>query len=148
MEDAKTFAKMDPFALEFVDPSDGGHNSVVPSCDEHSRAAWNGGYSWQDAAWLEYRAEALGGERWARQPFAIYEVHLGSWAAVAPGGAGPRGGYRELAESLAAHVQALGFNAVEFLPLSQYPADESWGYQCAAGLYAVDSRLGTADDFR
>ena len=32
--------------------------------------------------------------------------------------------------------------------LSRYPCDQSWGYQCAAGLYAVDRRLGTPDDFR
>eukprot|EP00928_Gymnodinium_smaydae_P001243 TRINITY_DN10470_c0_g1_i1.p1 TRINITY_DN10470_c0_g1~~TRINITY_DN10470_c0_g1_i1.p1 ORF type:complete len:903 (-),score=164.60 TRINITY_DN10470_c0_g1_i1:279-2702(-) len=132
--------KADPFALEFVDPSNGGHDAKVPQSDDYSRAAWGGAYAWGDAEWLKHRADAFGPAKWASQPLSIYEVHLPTW------GAGK--GYRELAEPLAEYVQEMGFTAVEFMPLSQYPSETSWGYQCAAGLYAVDARLGTPDDFR
>lgn len=45
----------------------------------------------------------------------MYELHLGSWQR------GPDGewlGYRELAPRLVAHVRALGFTHVEFMPLT------------------------------
>mmetsp|Transcript_28912 Transcript_28912/g.83850 ORF Transcript_28912/g.83850 Transcript_28912/m.83850 type:complete len:936 (-) Transcript_28912:96-2903(-) len=138
--------RTDPFALEFVEPVEGAHDAKVPAFDDFSRAAWGGAYAWTDAEWLKHRAVAFSEENWASQPLSIYEVHLSSWAAAMPDGK-PLG-YRELAEPLAKHVKEMGFSAVEFLPLSQYPCEQSWGYQCAAGLYAVDSRLGTPDDFR
>mmetsp|Transcript_13565 Transcript_13565/g.39040 ORF Transcript_13565/g.39040 Transcript_13565/m.39040 type:complete len:915 (-) Transcript_13565:310-3054(-) len=137
--------KADAFGLEFVHPGDGGHDAKVPECDEFSRRHWNGTYGWTDAEWLTHRASAFSEDRWASEPLSIYEVHLGSWAAMSS--AEPRS-YRSLAEPLAKHVTEMGFTAVEFLPLSQYPSDQSWGYQCASGFYAVDSRLGTPDDFR
>lgn len=134
--------KADPCALEFVDPSDGGHDAKVPECDDYSRAAWNGTYPWTDDAFIAKRQAQFGSATWCKEPLSIYEVHLGSWTMTASAN------YRDIAEPLAKHVQELGFTAVEFLPLSQYPCEESWGYQCAAGLFAVDRRLGTPDDFR
>eukprot|EP00931_Biecheleriopsis_adriatica_P004557 TRINITY_DN106204_c0_g1_i1.p1 TRINITY_DN106204_c0_g1~~TRINITY_DN106204_c0_g1_i1.p1 ORF type:complete len:942 (+),score=183.64 TRINITY_DN106204_c0_g1_i1:59-2827(+) len=143
--EGKHVVKTDPFALEFVDPSEGGHDAKVPEQDEYSRAAWNGNFSWSDGAWLEHRAKSFGSDSWSSQPLSIYEVHLASWSHTEAGE--PRG-YRAIAEPLAKHVKELGFTCVEFLPVSQYPSEQSWGYQCAAGLYAVDRRLGTPDDFR
>mmetsp|Transcript_30352 Transcript_30352/g.86848 ORF Transcript_30352/g.86848 Transcript_30352/m.86848 type:complete len:929 (-) Transcript_30352:247-3033(-) len=137
--------KTDPFGSEFVDPVDGGHDAKVPHCSDFDRAAWGGCFAWSDAAWLARRAVVWAPETWAQQPLSIYEVHLGSWMA---GEDGKPLGYRAVAEPLAKHALELGVVAVELLPLSQYPADESWGYQCASGLYAVDSRLGSPDDFR
>lgn len=137
--------KTDAFALEFVDPSDGGHDAKIPEQDDYSRSAWNGTFPWTDSPWLQHRSHAFSPENWAAQPLSIYEVHLASWAKC---GEGQQTSYRTLAEPLAKHVKELGFVAVEFLPLSQYPSEQSWGYQCAAGLYAVDTRLGTPDDFR
>eukprot|EP00929_Paragymnodinium_shiwhaense_P076552 TRINITY_DN39381_c0_g1_i1.p1 TRINITY_DN39381_c0_g1~~TRINITY_DN39381_c0_g1_i1.p1 ORF type:complete len:950 (+),score=232.77 TRINITY_DN39381_c0_g1_i1:118-2967(+) len=135
------FVKTDPFAQEFVEPTNGGHNAKVTEFDDFSRAAWRGSFFWKDASWMKTRAEKFSEEKWSAQPLSIYEVHLGSWASQYKN-------YKALADPLAEHVSKLGFTAVEFLPVSQYPSEESWGYQCAAGLYAVDSRLGTPDDFR
>jgi len=136
--------KTDPFALEFVEPSNGAHDAKVPQCDDYNRSGSNGSYLWHDSEWLAQRALDVSSDKWSSQPLSIYEVHLGSWRTSH----GNPQSYRELAEPLAAHVKEMGFTAVEFLPLSQYPCDKSLGYRCASGLYAVDSRLGTPDDFR
>jgi len=98
-------------------------------------------YGWNDQRWMA--------ERTARQgfhaPLAIYEVHLGSWR---------RSGeedhrvlnYRELAEQLAEYVEKMGFTHVELMPVTEYPLDESWGYQ-TTGYFAPTSRYGTPEDF-
>lgn len=53
-----------------------------------------------------------------RQPMAIYEVHLGSWLQRENG---EPIGYRELARKLVAHLELLGFNYVELLPIAEHP---------------------------
>jgi 1,4-alpha-glucan branching enzyme len=142
-EQRSPVVKADPMALEFeLMPC---HDAKVPTCDDYSRAAWSGMYNWGDEVWLQQREKTADLDTWASKPLAIYEVHLPTWSVNEKGTALS---YKELAEILPEYVAELGFNAVEFLPVTQYPNEASWGYQCAAGLYAVDSRLGTPDDFR
>ena len=42
-------SQVDPYALEFVEPS-AGHDAVVPECDDYGRAAWKGSFPWTDEA--------------------------------------------------------------------------------------------------
>jgi 1,4-alpha-glucan branching enzyme len=98
-------------------------------------------YEWSDAAWMKERPA----RNWLEAPVSIYEVHLGSWRRV------PEEGnrwltYRELADSLVSYVGEMGYTHVEFLPVSEHPLDESWGYQ-TIGYFSVTSRFGTPDDF-
>jgi 1,4-alpha-glucan branching enzyme len=107
-----------------------------------SRVVRSDGYGWGDEAWMAARAA----HELRREPVAIYEVHLGSWARV------PEEGdrsltFREIAPRLAEHARRFGFTHVELLPIAEHPFEGSWGYQ-VSGYYAPTSRFGTPDDFR
>ena len=98
------------------------------------------GYAWTDAAWLQARAA----QDWLHAPMSIYEVHAGSWRRH------PDNrfySYRELADALVPYVVECGYTHVEFLPISEHPLDESWGYQ-STGYFAPTSRHGDADGLR
>ena len=90
------------------------------------------GFIWHDEKFMKTR------DRSFDKPLSIYEMHLGSWR-------GKKDGrdisYEEVADDLIPYLQGLGYTAVEFMPLVQYPFDGSWGYQ-ATGFFAVDSRYG------
>ena len=47
--------------------------------------------------------------------------------------------------TLIPYVKECGYNYVEFLPLTEYPCDESWGYQ-ASCFYSPTSRYGSAEE--
>ena len=78
-------------------------------------------------------------------PISIYEVHLGSWKRNLENNFWLT--YEQLAKELVAYVKDMGFTHIEFLPVSEYPFDGSWGYQ-ATGLYAPTSRFGSPDELR
>ena len=103
---------------------------------------WASRYDWGDDAWMEERP----GRDPHREPMAIYEVHLGSWARVPEEGDRPLT-YREFAPRLVDNVKRLGFDWIELLPVAEHPFAGSWGYQ-VSGYYAPTSRHGTPDDFR
>ncbi len=92
-------------------------------------------YKFGDSAWMKSRTDCH------IRPLNIYEVHLGSWRK-------PENGecewysYAEIADELTDYVIENGFNYIEFMPLSEHPCDESWGYQIT-GFFAPTSRYGT-----
>ncbi len=86
------------------------------------------------------------------RPLNIYELHLGSWKTKknVPDGEDPKEGwynYREIAQLLIPYVKEYGYNAIEVMPLAEYPADESWGYQ-GTGFFSATARYGTPDDLK
>ena len=97
------------------------------------------GYHWADNAWRESRHD----HPVYTAPLNIYEVHLGSWKRRENGDFLD---YRSLARELAPYVKEMGFNFIELLPVTEYPYDPSWGYQCT-GYFAPTSRYGTPEDF-
>lgn len=94
---------------------------------------------WRDDAWMRARAQ-----RTTLGPMSVYEVHLGSWRRS--GGNDPLN-YRQIAQELAEYAVELGFTHVEILPITEYPLDESWGYQ-VGGYFAATCRYGTLEDFQ
>ncbi|MGC6408656.1 1,4-alpha-glucan branching protein GlgB [Bisgaard Taxon 45] len=79
------------------------------------------------------------------QPISIYEVHLGSWRRNLENNFWLD--YDQIADELIPYVKEMGFTHIEFLPISEFPFDGSWGYQ-PLGLYSPTSRFGTADGFK
>ena len=121
--------KGDPYAFRWEVPPRTG--CVVQGVD----------YAWGDAEWMLHRGERNGLDR----PWAIYEVHLGSWRRSPGEGSRPLS-YRELAEPLADYVHEMGFTHVELLPVMEHPFYGSWGYQ-VSGYFAPTSRYGSPQDF-
>ena len=89
-------------------------------------------FIWHDQKHMRQR------NRYFDRPLSIYELHLGSWL-------GQKDNrflsYEEIADYLIKYCLENGFNAIEIMPVTQYPFDGSWGYQ-ATGFYSVDSRYG------
>lgn len=115
-------------------------------------------YRFHDAKWMKNRSVCQG------SPLNIYEVHLGSWHTkpvfdeqgnpLTPEDIAESNRvteswytYKEIAPMLAEYVKEQGYNYVEFMPLSEHPSDQSWGYQ-NTGFFSPTSRYGTADDLK
>jgi len=106
-----------------------------------SSRVWTLHYDWGDEAWMRERARRNALDA----PYAVYEVHLGSWRRVPEEDNRPLG-YRELAHVLADYVEEAGFTHVELLPVTEHPFYGSWGYQ-TVGYFAPTSRYGAPEDF-
>ncbi|RLT54144.1 MAG: 1,4-alpha-glucan-branching protein [Chloroflexi bacterium] len=129
--DGVTTLKADPFAFA---------SELRPSTA--SRIWGPSAEPWNDGPWVASRPYVQAPNR----PISIYECHLGSWQRSPETPKLPLG-YRELARQLAPYLKNLGYTHVELLPLTEYPLDESWGYQ-VTGYFAPTARYGTPDDFR
>ena len=77
------------------------------------------------------------------QPVNIYEVNLLSWKRHKDGS---YYSFKQLEKTLVPYVKNMGYTHVEFMPVTEYPFDGSWGYQ-VTGYYCVTARLGLPEDF-
>ncbi|MDD6990357.1 MAG: 1,4-alpha-glucan branching protein GlgB [Oscillospiraceae bacterium] len=92
-------------------------------------------YKFTDIKWMQKRSKNYD------TPMNIYEVHLGSWMKN-PDNENGWFTYLEIADRLISYVKERGYTHIEFMPLSEHPADCSWGYQ-NTGFFAPTSRYGT-----
>ncbi|MEO9339927.1 1,4-alpha-glucan branching protein GlgB [Mesorhizobium sp. SB112] len=96
-------------------------------------------HEWGDKAHRDFWRQA----DMRREAVSIYEVHAGSWQRHADGSFLS---WDQIAERLIPYVVEMGFTHIEFLPISEYPYDPSWGYQ-TTGLYAPTARFGEPEGF-
>ncbi|HEY9606973.1 MAG TPA: alpha-amylase family glycosyl hydrolase [Allocoleopsis sp.] len=75
----------------------------------------------------------------------IYELHVGDFSG---GEADPyaRGKYEHVVEKLD-YLCELGVNAIELMPVKEYPGDHSWGYN-PRYFFATESSYGTTDELK
>ena len=126
--DGVTHLKADPYGF---------HTETRP---ETGSKLYNiAGFPWSDGLFRRRKREHAIYE----SPLNIYEVHLGSWRLRDNGDFLD---YRDMARQLAPYVKEMGYTAIELLPVTEHPLDESWGYQCT-GYFAPTSRYGTPKDF-
>jgi 1,4-alpha-glucan branching enzyme len=70
----------------------------------------------------------------------IYELHIGSFAPRSDGGTGTLG----LALERLDHLEQLGVNVIQVMPVAEFAGDLSWGYN-PAHVFAVESSYGGPD---
>jgi hypothetical protein len=68
----------------------------------------------------------------------IYELHVGDFS--------PEGTFAGIIPRLD-HLAELGVNAIELMPIQEFPGSRSWGYN-PAYFFAPESSYGTPDDFK
>lgn len=122
--------KADPYAFACEQPP----NTASIVSDTSS-------YQWKDKEWMSYRKDKNGLDK----PYAVYEVHLGSWMRNAEENRFLT--YEELAIKLVDYLKKMNFTHVEFMPIMEYPYDPSWGYQLV-GYFAPTSRFGSPEGFK
>lgn len=85
-------------------------------------------YRWHDAGWrgLPWRAAV------------VYELHVGSFT--------PQGSFAAATAKLP-HLQALGINTVELMPVADFPGGRNWGYDGVLP-FAPDAAYGRPDDLK
>ena len=87
-----------------------------------SRVVDHASFDWSDGSWAGFPLrEAL-----------IYELHVGTFT--------PEGTFDSAIEKLD-HLVSLGVNAVELMPVNEFPGDRGWGYD-GVDLYAPHHAYG------
>ena len=122
----QTVLKSDPYG--FFSEKNKGNASIIYNLE---------GYEWQDSEYMSKKPQPYS------SPVNIYEVNLASWKRHINGSYYT---YLEYADELVKYAKEMGYTHIEFMPLSEYPFDGSWGYQ-VTGYYSVTSRFGTPKDF-
>lgn len=79
-------------------------------------------FAWTDFAWRNFPLEE----------YILYELHVGTFS--------PEGTFAGLEEKLD-YLQSLGINAIEIMPIAQFPGMRNWGYD-GAYPFAVQNSYG------
>jgi maltooligosyltrehalose trehalohydrolase len=111
--------------------------SVLP--DPASRFQPDGVHGWSeciDARSYRWRYTSWRRPRWTGQ--SIYELHVGAFTS--------EGTFRAVMQKLD-HLASLGVDAIELMPVADFPGQRNWGYDGVA-LYAPARCYGRPDDLR
>ena len=127
-KDGRIILKSDPYAHHF-ETRPGTASKILESS-----------FEWSDSQWYEEKKK----NSIYKSPVNIYEVHLSSWKNY---GDDVFLDYVTFAKEMIPYLKKMSYTHVEFMPLTEYPYDGSWGYQ-VTGYFAPTSRYGTPDDMR
>ncbi len=116
------FQRNDPYARELTNSV--GNSLVVNPADFD----WTGDDAYQMPSWNR---------------LVIYELHIGTFNAKQEG---QPGDFYSAIERLN-YLKSLGINAIEVMPIAEFPGDFSWGYN-PAHPFAVESRYGGVKGFK
>ncbi len=125
----KAFYKADPYAR---------YSELRPAT---ASITWEFSYKWGDKKWMNKRKN----KNSLNAPWNVYEIHLGSWMRPNKNDESSFNSYKQIAELLIPYVKEMNFTHVEFMPLTEFPYDASWGYQCT-GYFSATSRFGIPED--
>lgn len=76
----------------------------------------------------------------------LYELHVNEFSGgIGDEKGGPKGRFQDVIDKLD-YLTDLGINAIEFMPVSEFPGERSWGYNPRV-LFAVENSYGTPEDF-
>ena len=81
-------------------------------------------HQWKDDLWKGLSLDKM----------VIYELHVGTFT--------PEGNFEAIIDKLD-HLEELGVNTIELMPVSQFPGDRNWGYDGVYPFAAQDSYGGT-----
>ena len=111
----------DPYArkLRWVEGNEMPHGIVVVDATP---------YQWGDG---EFKAKKL-------NELVIYELHVGDFSS--------EGTFKGVTEKLD-YIRDLGMNAIELMPVQEFPGDRSWGYN-PAYFFCPESSYGSIDDLK
>lgn len=85
-------------------------------------------FEWSDRGWV--------GRPW--EETILYELHIGTFT--------PEGTFRAAIDKLD-HLATLGINAIQLMPVADFPGRWNWGYD-GASLFAPDSTYGRPEDMK
>lgn len=110
---------------EFPDPASPSQPDGVHGASE---VIDHGAFGWEDDSWRVMPLSEM----------IIYELHVGTFS--------PEGTFASVAKRLD-ELCELGVNAVEIMPVSQFPGERNWGYD-GAYHFAVQNSYGGPDGLR
>ncbi|MHC5111562.1 MAG: alpha amylase C-terminal domain-containing protein [Planctomycetota bacterium] len=110
--------------------------NLNPTDNYNSRIHDTQAFAWNDDAFVTPPFEDM----------IVYELHVGTFSGRNDGGTNP-GTYRQAVDLHINHLVELGINAVELLPITEFPWDYSGGYNPITA-WAPESIWGDPDDLK
>ena len=127
---------------KFVIENEGTHWRTDPHAREMTSSVGNSrvvdtSWQWGDGDWQTPFFEDL----------IVYELHVGTFSGEGDGVPQHPGGFRDAVDQHLDHLVALGINCVELMPVNEFAADISWGYN-PSSQFAVESSYGSSRDLK